>query len=422
MRVVDRFTRDRVSRYLWGGLTLAFAILLVFASSGSRRALRDREAQAQARAVGYTESTLFRHLNADLVSKPILGPNYRALLVPVQAEIMTDPSVAALQIWGTDGILVFSTDLREGIGTLRAGDGPPLHTALRGETASDVVRASVSVEQGIPPTTERLYQTFVPLRVPDRTGVVGVAQIDMHLAPMIAASRSTWRSLEVPFAAGLALCLVMTLLSLRAPLGPAERHAVDRTVPPEVERGVAPATTPTVIAAPPPVPVSRTPEEGNERLRELEERLMQEQMRRAKAERAARDAELAAETAAAHRAQLLEIEIRTLRERLERAPAAIEHAGRPEGDAGAIRLELDAVRRELEGVRAEAEAARSEREAARADAERARDELADVRSAAGRESDVAEPAPGRRALERRGRRARRAARKRRSGERAEPGS
>jgi hypothetical protein len=421
MRVVDRFTRDRLSRYLWGGLTVSFAILLVFAASGSRRALRDRESQAQARAVGYTESTLFRHLNADRVGKPILGPNYRALLIPVQAEIMTDPSVASLQIWTTDGTLVFSTDRRERIGIVRAGDSPSLHTALGGETASEVVRASVSVEQGIAPTSERLYRTFVPLRVPDRTGVVGVAQIDMHLAPMIAASRSTWRSLEILFAAGLALCLVMTLLSLRAPLEPAAPYAVDPRGPPEVEPAVASVPTPAAIAGSPPVPVSRASEVGSERLRELEERLLREQMRRANAERAAREAERAAEAAAAHRAHLLEMEIRTLRERLEHAPAANEHVGRPEGDVGAIRLELEAVRRELEGVRAEAEAASSEREAARADAERARDELAESRSAVERESDAPEPAPGR-AERRGGRGAGRTARKRRPGERAEPGS
>jgi hypothetical protein len=257
MRVFDRFTRDRISRYLWGGLTVGFAILLVFASSGSRRGLLDRESRAQARAVNDTGSTLFRHLDADLVSKPILGPDYRNLLIPVQAEIMTDPSVARVRIWGTDGTLLFSTDQRGGIGAVDAADDASLHTALGGETTSVETRASVSIEQGIAPTSEQLYQTFVPLHVPHRTAVVGAAEIDMYLAPMIAASHGTWRSLQLAFVAGLLICGTMTLLSLRSPLEPAEPYAG----PQAEEEGEPVAALPTAAAPPPspvPAPVGRS--------------------------------------------------------------------------------------------------------------------------------------------------------------------
>jgi hypothetical protein len=376
MKVLHRFTRDRLSRYLWGGLTVAFAILIVFAASGSRRDLADREAQTQARAVAYTESTLFQNLDAHLMSGPILGPGYRDLLIPVQAEIMTDPAVARVRIWGPDGSLLFSTDERENIGTVHAHPTPALEAAFRGHTSSTVARTTVSIEQGIPPTTAQLYQTFVPIHVPDRTAPVGAAEIDAYLAPMVAASHGTWRTLEVVFAVGFLLVLLMTLLSLRKPIDrPAVSEPAASVAALPADATTASAPVPTVVgAAPGGGSVSRAGGESSSQLRELQDQLMQEQMRRANAERAARDAEVAAEAAAAQRAQVLEMEVRRLRERLEGAPDVGTPDVLPGSDVGAIRLELESVRRELEGVRAEVHAARTEREDARAEAERTHDE------------------------------------------------
>jgi hypothetical protein len=126
-------------------------------------------------------------------------------------------------------------------------------------------------------------------------------------------------------------------------------------------------------------------------LRALQDRLVQEQIRRANAERAARDAELAAEAAAAQRAQTLEMEIRRLRERLEDPPTPAGATAPSDADVGAIRLELESVRRELEGVRAEVDATRIEREAARAEADLVKEKLA--RTAA-QEGPAEPPDPG----------------------------
>lgn len=271
MKVLDRFTRDPLSRYLWGGLTVAFAILIVFAASGSRRDLADRETQAQARAVAYTGSTLFQNLDAHLMSGPILGPGYRDLLIPVQAEIMTDPAVARVRIWGPDGLL-FSTDERENIGTVYARPTPALEAAFRGHTSSTVARTTVSIEQGIPPTTAQLYQTFVPIHVPDRTAPVGAAEIDAYLAPMVAASHGTWRTLEVVFAVVFLLVLLMTLLSLRQPIDrPAVSEPAASVAAPHADATTASAPAPTVVgAASGGASVSRAGGESSSQLRELQ--------------------------------------------------------------------------------------------------------------------------------------------------------
>jgi hypothetical protein len=272
VKVLDRFTRDPLSRYLWGGLTVAFAILIVFAASGSRRDLADREAQAQARAVAYTGSTLFQHLDAHLMSGPILGPGYRDLLIPVQAEIMTHPAVARVRIWGPDGSLLFSTDERENIGTVHARATSALEAAFRGHTSSTVARTTVSIEQGIPPTTAQLYQTFVPIHVPDRTAPVGAAEIDAYLAPMVAASHGTWRTLEVVFAVGFLLVLLMTLLSLQKPIDtPGVSEPAESVAAPPADATGASAPAPTVVgAAPGGGSVSRAGGESSSQLRELE--------------------------------------------------------------------------------------------------------------------------------------------------------
>ena len=106
MNILDRFTKDRVSRYLWSGLAISFALLLLFAVRGQQGSVRDQERDAQARAVLYTETTLFQNLNGDLVSAPILKQNYPDLLLPVQAEIMTNEDVARVRLWGSDGTLL----------------------------------------------------------------------------------------------------------------------------------------------------------------------------------------------------------------------------------------------------------------------------------------------------------------------------
>ena len=56
MNIIERFTRDGVSRFLWGGLTIAFAGLLVWSATEQKSALPSRVHDAQAKAELYTKT------------------------------------------------------------------------------------------------------------------------------------------------------------------------------------------------------------------------------------------------------------------------------------------------------------------------------------------------------------------------------
>jgi hypothetical protein len=414
VNIVDRFTRDRVSRFLWGGLTISFALLLVFAFSGEREAVREQERGAQASAVRSTETTLFQNLNEELVSGPILRQqDHAALLIPVQAEIMTNENVARVRLFGVDGALLFSTDEGDQTGTATLEESVPLNTAIGGETTSVLIRAGSVPSDGLAASNEDLYQTYVPIRVAGRTAIVGAAEIDARHGLLVEAALSPWRLLEVVFGVGLLLFLGLTVLSYRRsrtmngvdlealvkppradPGGddPAElRHelAEARSQLRQAEEAYRFLEARSKTQGGEPLPASELAElraalsaaeaSGDQaraqiassgralagaRVRELEEELMQEHLRRANAERAARDAEEAAQTVGNRRIQELEMEVRTLRERVS-----------GEDPADAIRADLDLLRHDLESARAELDAARAQLHAKHAELDAKQAEL-----------------------------------------------
>ena len=58
MSVIDRFTRDTASKYVWGLLALAAAGALAFSILNGDSAVEDERTNAQARAVQYVEEAL----------------------------------------------------------------------------------------------------------------------------------------------------------------------------------------------------------------------------------------------------------------------------------------------------------------------------------------------------------------------------
>src|SRR4051794_27124582 len=187
MTTFDRFTRDRQSRFIWGGAAVVFVALTMLAASNGRTALADETAQAQDRAVGYTQTVLFDALDADLLAEEIRGPQYRDLIIEVTGGIMTGEGVARVRIWSPDGTLLFSTESLEQIGTT-AENRAPIDLGMQDLVSRLLSEATVAGKPGLAGTTEQLYQTFVPIHVRERTTVLGVAEIDRRYAPMVDAA------------------------------------------------------------------------------------------------------------------------------------------------------------------------------------------------------------------------------------------
>ena len=215
MSIVDRFTRDRASRFIWGGLALACAAVLVFAIQGERKALTREVDAAEVRARGYANDVIYNGVQAEAGE---IGYLYRDLYVSVQAGIFTDPTVGLVRIWDNDGVLIFSTDDREAIGRRRVTDDTSMQAAFDGRTGSRLTTEAFTraPTTGAPPQPTKLLQVFAPLRVPNRLSVLGAVQVDFLYDDLAEQARSPWLTFEIVFAALTALFLLMTLLSVRA--------------------------------------------------------------------------------------------------------------------------------------------------------------------------------------------------------------
>ena len=215
MRILDRFTRDRHSRLIWGGATAVFLVLALLALAGGRMALSDQEQESQDVAVGYTDTVLFDALDANLLEDEIRGRNYRDLIIQVQGGIMTDEGVARVRIWAPDGTLLFSTESLEQVGVAKAVNSEPIEAAVHEEVTSVISDATVEAKSGLSGTTQRLFQTYAPIRVRERTTSLGVAEIDRTYASITEAAAQPWRTLQIALAAATLLCALLLVLSLR---------------------------------------------------------------------------------------------------------------------------------------------------------------------------------------------------------------
>jgi hypothetical protein len=214
MKIIDRFTRDRVSRFLWGAATAAFLVVFLLALRGGVSAVSDEEQAAQERAVNYTDTVLFGALTGDKLAAPITGQAYRDLVIEVQGGIMTDPAVARVRVWAADGTLVFSTDGQKSV-VVKTTDTAPIDAAVGGATTSVITNGTVAAKATLKGTDTQLYQTFAPLRVPDRATVVAAAEIDQFHGAIADAAAQPWRTLQIAFGIGFLLCVVLLILSLR---------------------------------------------------------------------------------------------------------------------------------------------------------------------------------------------------------------
>jgi hypothetical protein len=228
MRIVERVTRDKASRFIWGGLTLACALGLVFALQAEEQALQDEIDAANSRTARYASTVVYELVAAPSVSSPEVEFRFRDMLVAAQGEVFTDPTVARMRLWDLDGVLRFSTDQpRADIGALQVADPRVTEAALEGRSAStQTTEPFTQATTGRDGEPTRLLQTFVPLNVPDRIEPLGAVQIDYLYDTLVEASRAPWLQVQVAAAGLLGVFALLTLLSLRTPIRRAATVAV----------------------------------------------------------------------------------------------------------------------------------------------------------------------------------------------------
>lgn len=301
MSIDRRSLTSNAARIATGVLALALLVALLATVFLSRGSIDDAEAQAQTRAVGWANAVLFDALTPEQVTEPILGPDYRELLITVQAGILSDDRAARVRIWNTDGELIFSDDQRDKIGEFVAQDNPQIEAALAGGTVSVPTDTSVAPKSGLAGSDERLFQTFVPLRLVNQLGVSGVVQIDQRYSRIEAAASDVWQTVRLALVIALTLAVALFLFTLRA--RPAEvragdddaavpsrqdRKALERMAKTEDElrAAVSRAETAEAVAA----ETEATVGEAVTRVRELEDRAARAEERAASAEASLQEA------------------------------------------------------------------------------------------------------------------------------------
>lgn len=193
MRGIHR--NARIGYLVWGGFAVLCLLVGIVAREQERAALTERVGAAERQALEYGDSVLHRALDARAVSAPLTGTSYRELTAVIQDRMLSDPQVARVRLWAPDGTLLYSSapNERDKIGRLRVNEDPAITAAAGGAVSSRLANAPFTAagsgERAVPTD---LFESFVPLRVPDRTGVLGVAQIDRYYGAMRSAAAVPW--------------------------------------------------------------------------------------------------------------------------------------------------------------------------------------------------------------------------------------
>lgn len=220
MKIIDRFTRDRVSRYVWAVLTVGCLLGWFSARQGQTTALRDQLSAAQAQTRHIADTVLFNNLSHDAMTNLIPSPLYRDIYVALQSQVFTDATVARVRVWTPDGILQYSTHERDQVGLLQTQDKTLIDQAMKGQSVSAKVLTKFSAAStGNDQTPTNLLEVFVPLHVPDWISVTGVVEVDYYYDHFVQAAHQPWFNIMLGLLGLAVLCLLMTLLSFRPPVG-----------------------------------------------------------------------------------------------------------------------------------------------------------------------------------------------------------
>jgi signal transduction histidine kinase len=216
MNIIDRFTRDRVSRFVWGILTIACLLALTMAGRGERRDLEQEVEAAKQRSLGYVSDVLIQRI-VPVPGTTQLDFYYRDLYTAMRAEMFApDPTLARVRLFDSNSVLLMTSDDPRRVREVQVDD-PDVTAALSGSIVAKTVRQRFTFgTTGDPGKDTDLLQTFVPLRLPDRIQPAGVIQIDYLMDEIRARASGPWAELMWVFGVLSVICLGMTLLSMRA--------------------------------------------------------------------------------------------------------------------------------------------------------------------------------------------------------------
>ena len=190
-------------------LLVALACVLVALSIVQRdRALELGYEDAQRRAEIYAGTVIRSALTDGDVAEPLEAQARTALLAEIQGFVMTDPAVARVRLWRSDGTLLFSTDPADDAGD--STQDASVGRAADGQVTSRLAAESLSppAAEGGEPEVTPLFQTFAPLRTVGAPTVSGATEIEQFAATIEEGADDPWWVVQV-VASGVAVMLAL---------------------------------------------------------------------------------------------------------------------------------------------------------------------------------------------------------------------
>lgn len=211
LNIVERFTRDGVSRVVWG-LSLVVAVaglaVTIYVGRGAAEDARDaavRRASAHVTAMAPTLATIS-------VQEPVSGSSARNLASAVTAGILIDGRVTGVRLWAEDGRLLFSTAPEDAIGSAEALNDTQIEQALSGGRPVTVTERSTAEA----PDANPELITYVPVAGADSKP--GVAEIVQDIEASIGEVEHDWLILQLMIGGFALAFLLLTILSFREPV------------------------------------------------------------------------------------------------------------------------------------------------------------------------------------------------------------
>jgi hypothetical protein len=201
MRLIDRFTRDEVSSFVWWPLALVCIVALLASVPLSHRAADDVRAK----------ETLFATHESVVALQPLLSVGASSSDVSAAAAelVAADRRLAAVRVWNADHVLVASSDRSDSLGSSAALNDSQIDAAITKGPLWYVTDHRITGGEG--PTT---FYAYAPVST---FGTALVAEFEVRDAVLLADVHQDWLWFRIVMLLATLLTLGLAILSMREP-------------------------------------------------------------------------------------------------------------------------------------------------------------------------------------------------------------
>jgi hypothetical protein len=195
---------------LYGVLAVVCAGVALGGGIFEKRALEQQIQTAEDKVSTFAADTMGVALGDADVSKPLAAADAASLTQRLGRGTLANGDVVRVRVYSTQGVLIYSTDDGDAIGTKHLGDLDAIRAGVGGVTTSLVDADRVATESGDGSVSLTLLEAYAPLPGPTAKPLA-VVQVDQKYKPIEDAAKKPWAIVQL---GGFGLAVAMFLLSL----------------------------------------------------------------------------------------------------------------------------------------------------------------------------------------------------------------